>query len=193
MAAVTDSHWWHLQRAARCLHQGGVLAYPTEAVWGLGCNPWSRAAVDRLLALKSRPVAKGLILVAADEAQLAFLLADQMPALREAATRYWQQPGAVSLVIPDPHRRIPPWIRGEHQQVLVRVSHHPLVQALCRAFGGPVVSSSCNPAGRAPARTRWQVQRYFRDQLDGTLPGETGRARRPSVILDPLSGRQLRT
>ncbi|TVP58015.1 MAG: Sua5/YciO/YrdC/YwlC family protein [Halomonadaceae bacterium] len=192
MAAVSNSQWWHLRRGAGCLRQGGVLAYPTEAVWGLGCDPWSRVAVERLLELKSRPVGKGLILVAADEGQLEFLLAGQPAALREAASRCWQQPRAVSLLLPDPEGRIPPWIRGDHDQVLVRVSHHPQVQALCRAFGGPVVSSSCNPAGRQPARYSWQVQRYFRHQLDGVLPGSTGQARRPSVILDPLSGRQLR-
>lgn len=175
------------------MHQGGVLAYPTEAVWGLGCDPWCEEAVERLLELKDRPMGKGLILVVADEAQLEFLLADQSPSLREAASRYWSQPQAVSLLMPDPQEKVPHWIRGDHDRVLVRVSHHPLVQGLCRAFGGPVVSSSCNPGGRAPARRIWQVQRYFRDQLDGILPGATGAARRPSVILDPVTGRQLRS
>ncbi|MDX1588326.1 MAG: Sua5/YciO/YrdC/YwlC family protein [Oleiphilaceae bacterium] len=186
-------HWWHFQQAARCIEQGGVIAYPTEAVWGLGCDPWNPEAVERLLDLKDRPMGKGLILVAADEDQLAFLLDDQSRELRETASRYWARPEAVSLLMPDPRGRIPHWIRGDHDKVLVRVSHHPLVQGLCRAYGGPVVSSSCNPGGRPPARRSWQVQRYFRSELDGLMPGATGAARRPSVILDPQTGRQLRS
>ncbi|TBW56471.1 tRNA threonylcarbamoyladenosine biosynthesis protein RimN [Marinobacter halodurans] len=182
--------WWHLRESAAVLEAGGVIAYPTEAVWGLGCDPWDGAAVDRLLALKDRPQHKGVILAAATPAQVAFLLDPLEPALRERALSHW--PGPVTCLIPDVHDQIPEWIKGEHSAVAIRVSDHPLVRRLCMAVGGPVVSTSCNPAGRPPARSRLQVARYFEDCLDYILPGALGGQRQPSRIIDLVSGRQLR-
>ncbi|WP_203142085.1 L-threonylcarbamoyladenylate synthase [Marinobacter mangrovi] len=182
--------WWHVRESAAVMDAGGVIAYPTEAVWGLGCDPWDGAAVDRLLALKDRPQYKGVILVASSPAQIAFLLEPLEPALREQALSHW--PGPVTCLIPDLLDQIPEWIKGEHSAVAIRVSDHPLVRRLCTAFGGPVVSTSCNPAGRPPARSRLQVARYFEDRLDYILPGALGRQRQPSRIIDLVSGRQLR-
>jgi len=195
MATETPStHWFHLRRAANCLNAGGVLAYPTEAVWGLGCDPFDEAAVSRLLAMKQRPMHKGLILVAASTDQISGLLSPLPAAMQRQATDLWSDPGAgpVTILLPDPEQLVPEWIRGDHDTVAVRVSAHPLVKGLCEAFGGPVVSTSCNPGGRAAARTPWQVQRYFRQELDGWLPGAVGTARRPSRILDLKGGRVLR-
>lgn len=196
MTQLTDSGsdysppWWHIQRAVRTLNSGGAIAYPTEAVWGLGCDPWDEEAVERILELKQRPVHKGLILVAGSTDQVMPLLDPLDGALRERALGCW--PGPVTCLIPDPLKQTPEWIRGQHSSVAVRVSDHPLVRRLCEAFGGPLVSTSCNPAGRASARTPWQVRRYFSDELDYILPGDLGRERRPSRIIDLASGRQLR-
>jgi len=185
-----SSHWWHHRRAAQSMLAGGVWAYPTEAVWGLGCNPWDEAAVERVLALKNRPRRKGLILVAADTGQIRDLLAPLPEPLQQEVCRHW--PGPTTVLLPDPHGQVPDWIRGQHQSVAVRVSAYPPVVALCRAFGGPLVSTSCNPASRAPARHSWQARRYFGDGLDGYLPGAVDGRRRPSRILDPHSGQLLR-
>ncbi|WP_148860986.1 L-threonylcarbamoyladenylate synthase [Marinobacter fonticola] len=182
--------WWHVHQATQCLKSGGVIAYPTEAVWGLGCDPWDAEAVDRILTLKQRPEHKGVILVAASIAQVAPLFDPLEPSLRRKAEQYW--PGPVTCLVPDPQRQIPEWIRGQHAAVAVRVSAHPLVQRLCLAFGGPIVSTSCNPAGRSPARRAWQVARYFGAELDFTLPGQLGRQRQPSRIIDLVTDRQLR-
>lgn len=182
--------WWHVHQAAQCLKAGGVIAYPTEAVWGLGCDPWNAEAVAQLLALKNRPEHKGVILVAASIGQVAHLFDPLDPALREKAEQYW--PGPVTCLVPDPRLQVPEWIRGRHAAVAVRVTDHPLVQRLCLAFGGAIVSTSCNPAGREPARRGWQVARYFGDTLDFTLPGSLGNQRQPSRIIDLVSGRQLR-
>ncbi|WP_111498428.1 MULTISPECIES: L-threonylcarbamoyladenylate synthase [Marinobacter] len=182
--------WWHLREAVGALEAGGVIAYPTEAVWGLGCDPWDADAVEQLLALKDRPEHKGVILVAASVAQVAPLLDPLAPELRERAAGYW--PGPVTCLLPDPDELIPPWIKGRHGSVAVRVSAHPGVQRLCQAFGGPLVSTSCNPAGRNPARSRLQVARYFGDTLDAILPGQLGEQRQPSRIIDLPSGRRLR-
>lgn len=178
-----------LRMACEALAAGGVIACPTEAVWGLSCDPYDRQAVSRLLALKGRPVAKGLILVAADESQLEPLLADLAPTQRETLAASW--PGPNTWLVPH-HSRVPPWIHGSHETVAVRVSKHPLLAALCEAWGGPLVSTSANPAGAQPPRQAFQVQRYFRDQLDYLLPGATGSSNRPTVIRDLASGRAVR-
>jgi L-threonylcarbamoyladenylate synthase len=177
----------HLGRDA--IAAGGVVACPTEAVWGLSCNPWDERAVMRLLELKRRPVSKGLILVAAAESQLQFLLRYLAPEQRGQLSAGW--PGPVTWLIP--HRgSIPPWISGDHDTVAVRVSGHPVVNALCAAWGGPLVSSSANRAGAQAPKAAFQVRRYFGEGLDYILSGAVGGSARPSVIRDLASGRILR-
>jgi L-threonylcarbamoyladenylate synthase len=178
-----------LQLAAGVLHAGGVLACPTEAVWGLSCDPFDQAAVNRLLLLKRRPVEKGLILVAADMAQLDFLLRDLSDGQRKKLEASW--PGPNSWLVP--HRgRVPAWIHGEHDTVAVRVTAHPTVVELCRLWGGPLVSTSANPGGSQPPRELFQVIRYFGDRLDGIVPGATGGSTRPSMIRDLATDRVIR-
>lgn len=171
---------WQLRQAVRCLRNGGVIAYPTEAVWGLGCDPYNAAAVQRLLALKRRPQYKGLILVAADEAQIEPLLTPLDAHQRRALRATW--PGPHTWLLPDPQGLIPHWIKGCHAQVAVRVSAHPLVQALCRAYGGPLVSTSANRSAAEPARSKLKVSTYFGCSLDFILPGPLGGHEKPTVI-----------
>ena len=190
---MPDSHPlsdWQLHCARRTIFSGGVIAYPTEAVWGLGCDLWDQEAVERILELKQRPVEKGVILVASSVDQIRFLLEPLSQALQDEAERYW--PGPVTCLLPDVERQIPEWVRGKHTSIAVRVSEHPVVGALCKAAGMPLVSTSCNPAGRQPARHIWQVRRYFGDQLDWIVPGSLGGNRKPSRIIDIVSGQQLR-
>lgn len=186
---ATSSSPLHVGAALSALYAEGVIACPTEAVWGLSCDPGSESATRQLLKLKRRPVAKGLILVAASEGQLEFLLHDLDKSQREQLSASW--PGPNTWLIP--HRnRVAPWVHGQHQSVAVRVSAHPVVRALCEAWGGPLVSSSANPAGAQPARHAWQVRRYFGGRLDYLLPGALGGADRPSQIRDLATGLQVR-
>ena len=178
-----------LRLALQALSAGGVIACPTEAVWGLSCDPQNRLAVERLLALKARSPAKGLILVAATESQLEFLLADLDPGLRQAASASW--PGPSTWLVPH-SGRVPVWIHGEHDTVAVRVTAHPVIRALCVAWGGPLVSTSANPSGCIPPRYGYQVKRYFGEQLDYLLPGATQNSDRPTAIRDLASGRIVR-
>lgn len=181
---------WQLHCVRRTVLHGGVIAYPTEAVWGLGCDPWDEQAVERILELKRRPVGKGVILVASSVDQIRFLL-DPLPrSLQAEAERHW--PGPVTCLLPDVEQQVPDWVRGQHRSIAVRVSDHPVVRALCDTVGMPLVSTSCNPAGRQPARNIWQVRRYFGDQLDWIVPGTLGGNRKPSRIIDIVSGKQLR-
>jgi L-threonylcarbamoyladenylate synthase len=179
----------HLQAAVRALRRGGVIACPTEAVWGLSCDPNNAEAVAQLLALKGRPIDKGLILVAASEQQLDFLLHDLNTQQRQALTETW--PGPATWLLPH-HDRVPTWVSGEHATVAVRVSAHPAISALCSAWGGPLVSTSANRAGAVPAKASFQVQRYFGHALDYILPGRIGHSNRPTSIRDLASGEIVR-
>lgn len=171
---------WQLHQAVRILHQGGVLAYPTEAVWGLGCDPWNADAVRHILRIKRRPEHKGLILVAANMEQLHPLLAPLTQQERERMAATW--PGPNTWLIPDPQGFVPTWVKGHHASVAVRVSDHPLVQRLCSAWGRPLISTSANPASYPPARDRLRVMTYFGSKLDLVVHGQTGGYSQPSTI-----------
>ena len=182
--------WPDIDAAVRVLRAGGVVAYPTEAVWGLGCDPFDRDAVERLLAIKQRPVDKGLILVAATVDQLDGLADWQsLPAgRRDAVLASW--PGPNTWIIPAT-RRVPGWITGGHDGVALRVSRHPVVAALCSAFG-PLTSTSANPAGAPPARSRGELDPGLLAQLAAVVAGNVGDLASPTPIRDALSGRVLR-
>lgn len=178
-------------QAAERLRGGGVVAYPTEGVWGLGCDPDDQAAVLRLLAIKQRPVEKGVILIAGQLAQLAAVVDwDRLaPERREAVLATW--PGPHTWVVPA-LPGVPAWITGAHDSVAVRVSAHPPVQALCAAFGGPLVSTSANFSALPPARSRDALDPALLALTDGVLDGETGGLDRPTPIRDAAGGEPLR-
>ncbi len=180
----------NLQLACQHLEKGNVIAYPTEAVWGLGCDPNNEEAVDKVLRLKDRPKKKGLILVGANTGQFASLLQGLSSSQRETLNSSW--PGHTTWLIPDPDRLVPAWIKGSHQSVAVRVSAHPLVQELCSQFGAPIVSTSANKAGEAEIRSRLILAEKFADSIDYIIPGELGQADKPSEMRDLISGSVIR-
>ena len=178
-----------IRRAGALIRAGGVIAYPTEGVWGLGCDPLDAEAVERILAIKDRPAAMGLVLIAADPAQLEPWIESLAPAVKARIGTTW--PGPVSWVLPA-RAWVPDWIRGEHDTLAVRVTAHAQSAALCRATGFPIVSTSANRSGRPEARSGIQVRCWFGSQLDLILGGATGGLARPSEIRDGRSGRTLR-
>lgn len=171
------------------LHQGGIIAYPTEGVWGLGCDPDNERALAALIALKGRASEKGLILIAGDIVQLAEFLEGIDDASRARLDATW--PGPNTWLIPD-NGRAKPLLRGEHPTLAVRVSDHPLVQSLCAAWGGPLVSTSANRAGEAPAMSALDVREAFGEVLGAVVDGPLGGRDRPSTIRDLVSNRVLR-
>lgn len=180
-----------IKAAAAAMTSGGVVAYPTEAVWGLGCDPFDEAAVQQLLDLKQRPVEKGLILLAADEAMLAPYLAHLTETQRQTLSDSW--PGPNTWIVPEMDELVPAWVRGRFSSVAFRVTAHPWAAALSRAFGGPIVSTSANPTGSEPALHQWQVESYFKQQrLDYICDGSVGGNPQPSQIRDLLTGAIMR-
>ena len=180
---------WQLRRAARAVAQGGVIAYATEAVFGLGCDPLDESACLRLLALKSRRAGKGMILIGADFEQLKRWLKPLEPALMARIASSW--PGHVTWLLPA-DSRVPYWLKGRRQTLAVRVTAHPQASALCRMCGGPLVSTSANRTRGQPARAYFEVRCRLGSELDYVLPGKVGGAAGPSEIRDASSGRVIR-
>lgn len=171
--------------------QGAVVAYPTEAVFGLGCDPMNQTAVERLLQIKQRPVDKGLILVAASYGQLRPFVDDSQLTAERRREILERWPGPYTWVMPA-RASVPKWITGKFDTIAVRVSDHPMVQDLCTAAGGPIVSTSANLAGESELRHGEQVELQLGSLLDGIVMGDTGGNLNPSTILDAQTGNILR-
>lgn len=178
-----------IKRAAHTIKSGGIIAYPTEGVWGLGCDPYDRLAVLRILALKQRPLSKGLILVAGSTEQALPFLQLLTEAQRQAVLATW--PGPNTWIVPVT-ASVPDWITGDHSSVAIRVTDHPQLQALCLAVGQVIVSTSANRAGRPPAKDRVRVQSVFGQDLDYVLAGATSGRSQPSHIRHAVSGTVIR-
>ena len=178
-----------IQSAVQALRQGQIVACPTEAVWGLSCDPDNDEALAHLMRLKQRDPAKGVIVVAASIDQLQPWLAGLPLELHAPLVASW--PGPNTWLVPD-NGRSRPLVRGAHQGVALRVTAHPVMQALCNAFDGPVVSTSANRASEPPAMSAGEVSALFGDELGAIIHGELGDNPRPSTIRDLVSGKVLR-
>lgn len=178
-----------VRQGAQCLLDGRVIAYPTEAVYGLGCDPGSEPAVRKILELKTRPASAGMILIADRLERFAPYIQPVSAELKQRALAAW--PGPVTWLFPRAPQ-VPDWLAGSHPTIALRITDHPVCRALCDAFGGPIVSTSANPGGDEPARSARQVQNYFGDALCGTVEGELGGQNQPSEIRDLETGRVLR-
>lgn len=172
------------------LHAQQVIAYPTEAVFGLGCDPDSQQAVESLLQLKQRSWEKGLILIAASYQQLLPYIDDEQltDAQKEHIFSFW--PGPVTWVMPA-RESTPKWLTGRFNSLAVRVSDHLQVRDLCLAFGKPLVSTSANLSGLEPCRTEECVYQQF-GQSFPVLSGSVGGRQNPSEIRDALTGKLFR-
>lgn len=179
-----------LARAVSTLQAGGVIAYPTEAIWGFGCDPQNQWAVSRLLALKERSVDKGLILIAASVEQFSPYLEGLETALQRKFCAITARP--TTWLVPA-NNNAPPWITGKNSSIALRVSTYQPVRDLCLAYGGPIVSTSANRAGRPPYPWPWSLRRLLGHGLDYILPGSLGDAVAPSEIRDLISDKVFRS
>lgn len=211
LSSMTPLSTQSAAQAALWLKQGQLLAYPTESVWGIGCDPFNQHAVQQLLTLKQRPINKGMIVITDSFIRILPLLQGLNPALQQTILNSWthkpdtphQQadtwllPLNKSLSVP-----IPAWITGEHTSVAVRVIAHPLIQQLCAQMAcaqnpyGFIVSTSCNPSGQPPALSLAQAQDYFAmhpvTKQVHYFQGDTLHYQQPSQINDALTGQIIR-
>lgn len=179
-----------IEIACSYLNIGSIIAYPTESVWGIGCDPFNEFAVKRVLKLKNRPVEKGLILVAGGLEQLEKLIDPLSSELTDRLRNTW--PGPITWVIPDKRDCFPRWIKGEYSSVAIRISAHPLVLGLCRQFGRPIVSTSANSAGHAEIKCKSNLETQFGSNIDYIVDGNLGERRSTSTIKDLITGKTLR-
>ena len=176
------------RRIAAHLRRGGLIAYPTESCYGLGCDPDNRAAVLRLLKLKQRPQHKGLILIAASYRQVARYL-QPLPAAQQ---RQLQEAGAQAITYLMPARHSAPrWLRGAHDTLAVRLTAHRQAAQLCRNANSALVSTSANRSGQRPAKTYAQCRRLFGRKV-WVLPGRVGKRKKPSTIRAWADGQIIR-
>lgn len=187
---MNGPHLVTVRQGAQCLVEGGVIAYPTEAVYGLGCDPENESAVRRILQLKNRPETAGLILIADRLERFAAYIEAVSSEEKQRALAAW--PGPVTWLFPRA-RRVPDWLAGTHPTIALRITAHPVCRALCDAFGGAIVSTSANPSTQEPARSAAQVDAYFGPELCGIVEGELGGQTRPSEIRDLATGRVIRS
>lgn len=175
-----------VSHAADVLLRGGVIAYPTEGVFGLGCMPDDEAALLRVVDIKQRDAAKGLILIAADE--------DQLRGWVDLADQTLPQPDPscpITWIVP-PGPKVSPLLRGQHATIAVRITTNPVAKALCESVDSPLVSTSANLSGKPTARNRFVLLRQFAGVVDYIVPGDCGPASGASEIRDFVSGKVLR-
>ena len=179
---------FQILKAARLIKNEGVIAYPTESVFGLGCNPLSEQAVFRILQLKHRHVDKGLIIIAANLDQLKPYI--DITENEEETINAEKHP---MTWLVNKSELTPHWISGKHSKVAIRVSQHPVVSDLCNQLKQPIVSTSANPARLKPAETAMQARHYFSNHVDMYLNAKTGELNSPTPITDLQSGKQIRS
>lgn len=177
-----------IERAARTVLAGGVVAYPTEAVWGLGCLPLEAEAVLRIIALKRRSWRKGLLLIAADPAELVPYVDLAGAPQRDEILASW--PGPHTWVL-EARPHVPDFLTGGRDTLAVRVTAHPVARALSERVG-PLVSTSANLSRRPPLKRALTVRRVLGADLDYVLGGDVGYASKPTTIRDGATGETLR-
>ncbi len=185
-----ETGFLQIRRAARIIEAGGIVAYPTEAVYGLGCDPANSGAVREILRLKRRPATAGLILIAAELRELEGWIAPSSRELRHLLNDDFAARGVTWVIRSGP--LTPAWITGGRPTVAVRITGHPIAAALCRAAGMPIVSTSANHRGAKPARNARGVRWTFGTDIDFILPGRTGPRQGPSEIRNARTGAILR-
>lgn len=179
-----------INRAVASLKKGGVIAYPTEAVWGLGCDPNNIQAIEKVLGLKKRSVDKGLILIGSSADQFSGYIQGLDGPQKELFKTLQSRP--TTWLVPD-NGTASQWVVGEHDTVALRITDHPVAKALCDVFGGPIVSTSANPQGKPAAIEAADVEAYFEDSLDHYVMGCVAGIQSVSEIKNLLTGEVLRS
>lgn len=177
-----------IQRARAVLMVGGVIAHACEGVWGLACDAYSLAGVERILEMKRRSMLEGLILIGGQPADFASELGSLNEEQRNKVVSSW--PGPETWIM-ETHR-FPVWITGGRGTVAIRVPGHDQALELAKRFGGPLVSTSANRRGEEPTTCQDEVVKEFGGLVDYVLPGAVSGSIGPSRIRVAASGEVMR-
>jgi len=176
------------EQAVKTLKEGGIILYPTEGVYGLGCDPFNETAVTRLLKLKKRKVDKGLILIAANWGQVKSLIKID-PTKQKLIKEKRGEP--ITWVFPAT-KKAPKWVTGKFKTIAIRVTTHPGAKKICQRFGGPIVSTSANLSRKKSIKKLTQVDKKILAGVDFVVPGSTGNLGKPTEICDVKTGVAIR-
>jgi len=175
--------------ACKSLEAGGVIAYPTEGVFGLGCDPANEHAIEKLLLLKNRDIAKGFILIASSREQLSPFIGELSTAIENKLDKSW--PGPVTWILPC-SKQAPASITGGKATIATRVTNHKIASALCNEFSSAIISTSANISGNPACTSAQEVSDIFGSKLSYILDHKVGDLQGPTPIFDGLTGDQLR-
>ena len=178
-----------IEVAANIIRQGGVVAYPTESCFGLGCDPNNTEAIRRILGLKKRSRKKGLILIADRFARLQRYIKPLPSDIQDRLSKTW--PGPYTWLCPAAPG-VSKWIRGDYESIAVRVTAHPHAASLCRHAETCLVSTSANVATRPALTTADAVEKEFGSQIDYIVDLAIGRDKKPSTIQDAYTAEVIR-
>lgn len=163
------------------IRQGGVIAVPTDTLYGLAADPFNAAAVARVFAIKGRSAGRALPLIAADTVQITAHIGPLTPMAQRLAARFW--PGPLTLLVPAPAALVAE-VAGGTGRVGVRVPGDAIARAICASADRPVTATSANMSGQPATADPDEVERTLGDTVDLLL--DTGRTPggEPSTILD---------
>ena len=180
---------WALNRLSHAISRGAVFGYPTDTIWGFGCHPLIRHSVERILEIKRRSPNKGLILLSS-KLDYCYDYIDADPHELEPMRHPCARPTSWLVGASE---FCPAAIRGGFPTVAIRITGHPLIQALCDSLQAPIVSTSANRAGRSPVRSALQMRKQFDAELDYIVTGFSAGSGRPSEIKFLHDGASVRS
>jgi L-threonylcarbamoyladenylate synthase len=167
-----------IRHAAHIIKNGGIIAYPTDTIYGLGCDPYNADAVERINIIKQRPLNKQFILLAGDIEQVRTLISITV----EQEKIITQDAEPTSWVV-SASEQAPAWLTDRNHMLTIRISRHDEVKKLCRALGHAVISTSANISGKRPAKNAIELHKYFHQEVDKILLSNKAQATRPSKII----------
>jgi len=178
-----------VNKAAETIIKGGIVAYPTEAVYGLGCDPLNKTAVNKLSSLKNRKTTKGFILLASNWRQIESYIPPLTEKEKSPAMESW--PGPTTWLFPAA-KNTPSWLTGDSNKIAIRITAHPLAKELCEKTNKAIISTSANLSNQPAMRDYTTVINTFENKLDYILEGLVGDLDNPTCIIDLLTRKIVR-
>ncbi len=176
-----------IRHAAHVIRDGGIIAYPTDTIYGLGCDPYNAQAVHNINLLKQRPLNKQFILLAGDIEQIKPLII--LDKKQQTKIMHTSEP---TSWIADASPQAPAWLTEQYNTLSIRISNHATVKKLCAALGHAIISTSANPSEKKPARNSLELHQYFHGRIDKILASQQKLSARPSKIIRLCDNRVIR-